>query len=176
MTYGLDLPGRRRWVGAAVRSFEDALTRSLDGVGEAGDPVVAGRRAAATALAGALWSERLGPVHDTAGAAAILGGITKQAVSERARRHRLLALRTGSGRLVYPAFQFNGNDVLPGVVDVLAVARPDPVTAWTVASWLTTPDPVLGGRTPVAALRDGDADAVLVAARDMADGLADGGA
>lgn len=174
MAHVLDLPSRSRWVRDAVRSFENALTQAVRGVGAAGDPVLAGRRAATTALAEALWADQLGPVYDTAGVAALLGGVTKQAVSDRVSRHRLLALRTGSGRLVYPAFQFNGHDVTPGLAEVLATVHPDAVSAWTVASWLTTPDPALRRRTPIEALHDGAIDDVLVAAVDVADGLGPG--
>jgi hypothetical protein len=159
------------WIRAAVRSFEDALAEVLADSAPTGDAGEAGRRAALAAVAGQVWSEHLGPLFDTDGVAALLGGVTKQAVSDRVRRRRLLALRTGSGRLVYPAFQFDGRHVLRGLADVLGQIEPDDAEAWTVASWLTTPDPALGGRTPVDALRDGDTDPVLAAAADVAGGL-----
>ncbi len=172
MAHVLDAPSQTRWVRDAVRSFEDALTETIGRVNGVGDPAVAGRRAAATALAQALWADQLGPVYDTAGVAALLGGVSKQAVSDRVNRHRLLALRTGSGRLAYPVFQFNGHDVVPGLGAVLGLLEADAVGAWTVASWLASPDAALGGRTPVEALHDGDLDDVLAAAHDVVAELA----
>jgi hypothetical protein len=171
VTEVLDFPARARWVRDAVDSFENALVDALRRVGATGDPVLAGRRAATAALSEALWADQLGPLHDTPGVAARLGGVTKQAVSDRVHRHRLLALRTGSGRLVYPAFQFNGHDLVPGMADVLLALRPDATSAWTVASWLTTPDSALHGRAPIEALRDGAVDEVVAAAEELADGL-----
>ncbi|MEZ5341111.1 MAG: hypothetical protein R2706_06585 [Acidimicrobiales bacterium] len=98
-------------------------------------------------MAGALWAEDLGPFYSSEAVAILLGNVSKQAVSDRVRRHRLLALRTGSGRLVYPAFQFERRRVIAGLADVLAIVAPDDTEAWYVASWLTTPDPALAGLT-----------------------------
>lgn len=159
------------WIRAAVRSFEEALAEVLADAAPTGDAGQAGRRAALAAVAGQVWSEHLGPLFDTDGVAALLGGVTKQAVSDRVRRRRLLALRTGSGRLVYPAFQFDGRHVVAGIAEVLGRLEPDDAEAWTVASWLNTPDPELDGRTPVEALRSGDRERVLAAADDVAGGL-----
>lgn len=101
----------------------------------------------------------------------LLGGVSKQAVNDRVRRHRLLALRTGSGRLVYPVAQFDGERVVAGLSDVLDVLVPDDTEAWMVASWLTTPDPELAGRTPLEALRAGERTEVVRAARELSSAL-----
>jgi len=156
------------WIDTATSAFETALAE-LVGQAEPGtDPQNLGRSAALGAVAGSIWTDELGPFYDSEGVRSLLGNVTKQAVSDRVRRHRLLALRTGSGRLVYPAFQFSGRAVIDGLGDVLAVVAPDDTESWYVASWLTTADPNLSNRTPIQALRDGDAEAVLHAARDVA--------
>lgn len=159
------------WVGDATSAFEAALAELVGDRSPEIDPTEAGRRAALKAVAGTMWTDAVGPFYDTDGVSALLGGISKQAVNDRVRRHRLLALRTGSGRLVYPAAQFDGERVVDGLGDVLGVLAPDDTEAWMVASWLTTPDPDLGDRTPVAALRAGDVAPVVAAARQVAAAL-----
>jgi len=162
------------WSEHAARAFAAALEELASGadVRRLGDPVVVGRRAALVAAAGQVWTDQLGPFYDSDAVRKLLGGVSRQAVSDRARRGVLLVLRTGAGRLVYPAFQFDRNGTVRGLPDVLAVFDLDDISAWTVASWLATPDPDLDGRRPVDALRDGDLGTVLSAARDVAAGLA----
>ena len=159
------------WIEDASAAFEAAL---IDLVGEQQpqlDPAEAGRRAALKAVSGAMWTDAVGPFYDTEAVMSLLGGVSKQAVNDRVRRHRLLALRTGSGRLVYPAAQFHDERVIDGLGDVLDVLVPDNTEAWMVASWLSTPDPALGDRTPIAALRAGAVDDVLRAGRELASAL-----
>lgn len=159
------------WVDDASAAFEAAL---LDLIGEQQpqlDAAEVGRRAALKAVSGAMWTDALGPFYDTEGVMSLLGGVSKQAVNDRVRRHRLLALRTGSGRLVYPAAQFHDERVVDGLGAVLDVLMPDNTEAWMVASWLTTPDPDLGGDAPVEALRRGATHDVMRAARELASAL-----
>ena len=56
--------------------------------------------------------------------------------------------------LVYPAFQFERERVLPGLAEVLQCFG-DGAEEWTVAAWLVSPSRSLGGRSPVEWLRDG---------------------
>ncbi len=118
-----------------------------------------------------MWTDAVGPFYDTESVMALLGGVSKQAVNDRVRRHRLLALRTGSGRLVYPAAQFHDEQVVDGLGAVLDLLVPDNTEAWMVASWLATPDPDLGDRAPFEALRNGAVDEVLRGARELAGAL-----
>lgn len=159
------------WVDTASTAFNDALAELIGDRPPELDAAEAGRRAALRAVAGTVWSDAVGPFYDTDGVMALLGGVTKQAVNDRVRRHRLLALKTGSGRLVYPAAQFDEHGVIDGLGKVLDVLVPDETEAWTVASWLTTRDPGLGARSPIEALRAGDVDAVVTAAHDVAAAL-----
>lgn len=159
------------WIDDASAAFESAL---IDLIGEQQpqlDAAEAGRRAALKAVSGAMWTDAVGPFYDTEAVMSLLGGVSKQAVNDRVRRHRLLALRTGSGRLVYPAAQFHDEQVVNGLGEVLDVLVPDNTEAWMVASWLSTPDPELGNRAPFEALRAGAVDDVMGAARELAGAL-----
>ena len=158
------------WVDTAGSAFTDALAELVGQAQPQLDATEVGRRAALQAVAGSIWRDEIGPFYDTDGVMDLLGGISKQAVHDRVRRHRLLALRTGNGRLVYPAAQFTGRRVVDGLGAVLDVLVPDETEAWAVAAWLTTPDPALDGLTPVAALAD-RRDDVVAAARDVAQTL-----
>lgn len=114
------------------------------------------------------WAEQIGPVYRQGDVAALLGK-SKQAVSED---RRLVRLEMRSGAIGYPAFQFDGRRVLPGIAEVVAQLAPVVETAWTVASWLTSLQPALHGARPLDRLRAGDVDAVTSAARQVAIALA----
>jgi len=156
------------WVDSATEAFEAALADLVAQAEPGTDPAHLGRTAALGAVAGSLWTDELGPFYDSDGVRLLLGNVTKQAVSDRVRRHRLLALRTGSGRLVYPAFQFERRNVINGLGDLLHIVSPDDTEGWYVASWLTTHDPALGS-SPIVALKNfGVTPALRAAARDVA--------
>lgn len=166
------LDSMKSWVDTATEAFETALADLVAQAEPGSDPSHLGRTAALGAVAGSLWTDELGPFYDSDGVRVLLGNITKQAVSDRVRRHRLLALRTGSGRLVYPAFQFQNRMVIDGFGDLLATVAPDDTEGWFVGSWLTTPDPSLDGHTPLDYLRaNGLNDALRGAGRDVAASL-----
>ena len=113
---------------------------------------------------------------------------------ERTRHPSLLSLRlsgtpflaarrnrTARDRLVYPVWQF-APGVLRHLPRVLAAAGHDPERAssgWTIATWLATPDPRVGDRTPLELLRaDGLGHVVVfgggVKERDFLDNVVDG--
>lgn len=142
------------------------------------DPEAAGRRAAMVTSAGQAWSDDAGPFTDTAGARVVLGGVSKQAVSQRLRDGRLLGLQlasdgTARDRIVYPLWQFRSG-VLRSLPAVLAAAGFDPdrpVSGWTIAAWLTTADRELDGCTPVELLEAGHRDRVVAAAAEVRESL-----
>jgi hypothetical protein len=120
----------------------------------------------------ATWVEHLGAFYDTQGVQKLLSRngapITRQAVH---KRRGLLALTTGSGQVVYPAFQFDGQHPVPGLASVLDALPDGLASRWTIASWLVSPEAELDGERPVDVLRDqGPAGqvAVLGAARRWA--------
>ena len=88
------------------------------------------------------------------------------------KRRGLLALTTGSGRVVYPRFQFRDGAPLPGLDRVLAELPESLVSRWTVASWLVSPSSEFAGARPVDLLADGAVVAVVTAARRWASDLA----
>ncbi|MHB8452780.1 MAG: hypothetical protein ACYDAQ_20350 [Mycobacteriales bacterium] len=94
------------------------------------------------------WDEQVGPFYDTSGLRIFLG-VTKQAIADRVRRRTLLAVVRREGQVLYPAFQFRGREMVPGLNEVLAVFREVRVDGWVVAAWLTTPAARLGWTTPV---------------------------
>lgn len=114
------------------------------------------------------WAEQIGPAYRQADVAALLGK-TKQAVSID---HRLLRLPMRSGAIGYPACQFDGKRLLPGVSDVVAALSAVVETPWTIASWLTSPHRALEGARPLDALRAGAVDEVVAMAEQTAAALA----
>ncbi|KGD94053.1 MULTISPECIES: helix-turn-helix domain-containing protein [Rhizobium/Agrobacterium group] len=97
-------------------------------------------------------------------------GISRQAVDKRRRTGALLAVREGSDWR-YPACQFDQGETVAGIADVVrgfSAAGP-----WIALDFLLAPDAVLGGRTPLAALRAGERDAVARLVRaEGSDGFA----
>lgn len=119
-------------------------------------------------------AEQVGPeFYDTNGVATILAGagnspLSKQAIEQRRRRRTIVALPTAEGRWIYPTWQFDDNDVLPGLGDVLTAfqtmattaaagrskTRAAPFDEWSIGTWLTTPRDDLDGDTAVGWLRE----------------------
>lgn len=113
-------------------------------------------------VADAAWAEQIGPALTQSDTARLLGK-SEQAVSKDAR---LLRIRNRDGRPVYPVVQFDGRSQRAGVAEVVTTLG-DALEPLTVASWLTTPNPDLGGARPVDALAD-RAPAALALARRLA--------
>jgi hypothetical protein len=113
------------------------------------------------------WADQLGPVYRQGDVAGLLGK-TKQAVSGD---RRLLRLEMRSGAIGYPAFQFDGRQQVPGLGAIVEVLLPAVETSWTIASWLTTPQPDLDGNRPLDLLRRGNPIDAYAAARRFANGL-----
>lgn len=109
------------------------------------------------------WNTQIGPFLSTADVARLLQ-TSRQAVAKRAS---LLVIATASGRLAYPTFQFAGRGVLAGFGRALAQFD-DFADPLSVASWFTSPHTALGRRRPVDALREGDCNDVVAAAKRQA--------
>lgn len=166
---------------ALIEGLVEAFARELreqDPSGKAlarlEDVGLAGAEAARFLLdTSAQWDEHLGGFYDTATVKRVLGApgrpVSKQAVS---KRRGLLALRTGSGRVVYPRFQFVGGRPVTGLAEVLAALPKATVSRWTLASWLVSETPELDGERPIDVLAEGQVDVVVKLARAWAASLA----
>jgi hypothetical protein len=162
-----------RALAAAAETFEQTLEELGVSERELGDPEALGRRAALLATADALWSRRIGPMLRRDQVQELLGVGSRQAVSQLAKRRRLLALASDEG-LTFPAFQFSpGGRPYDAMPAILAAFEDADVSPYTIASWLTTPQRLLGRVTPATWLRRGrDPERVVEAARRSAARLA----
>ena len=113
------------------------------------------------------WTEQLGPAYRQGDVARLLDK-SRQAVSAD---RGLLRLALRDGEIAYPVFQFDGRRQLPGIREVVRVLEPAVASAWTTASWLTSPAPQLDDRTPLALLRAGELEPVVSLARQTASTL-----
>jgi len=157
---------------AAAEAFQETLAElgvdELDP--EIGDAGALGRKAALLAVAGMVWRRHLGPLLNTKQVADLIGVGTRQAVNDRVKRHRILALPTTERDLAYPAFLFDDRGqpyrALAPVLEAFASARLSP---HTISSWFVTPQAALDGETPAAWLAEhGDPERLLRAARRSA--------
>lgn len=100
----------------------------------------------------------------TAGDVAEILHISRQAVDKRRRKGQLLALAVGRRAYAFPAWQFDARlGLLPGIDEVFrALAEHDP---WMQLSFMLNPNAALSERTPLEALRAGERETVLRAAR-----------
>lgn len=152
---------------AAAAAFEETLVElGIDeGDLDIGDARKLGRRGALLAVAGTVWRRHLGPLLNTRQVADLLGVGSRQAVNDRVRRQRILALPTHERDLAYPAFQFNEQgEPYAGIALVLEAFAGAVLSPHTVASWLVTPQGALDGSTPVEWMGEGRDPARLVTA------------
>lgn len=166
--------GRRERLIAEFERSLDLLDPGGDRLAEVVDIDRAARRAAEGVVgSSAAWAETVGPFYSTDGVRHLLGGddgpVSRQAVT---KRKGLLVLRSGNGRLAYPTFQFDGDQPVLGLAEVLAVLDERLVSRWTVASWLVTEHDELGGGRPIDLLFERRTDEVLAVARRWAAALA----
>lgn len=114
-----------------------------------------------------VWENHIGPILTHKQVLEVTGW-SKQALSQAVREHRVLRLEAEDGSAGYSVTGLNDEHParpILGVKDVLRVwADADP-TGWMTASWLSTEQPELEGRTPRHALLDGDGPAVVDVAR-----------
>ncbi len=160
----------------AARAFEKTLEEleRQDDAPDFGDPAALGRRAALLAASEAVWGRHLGPLFDMDQTRTLLNVGSRQAVSDLARRGRLLALEASGGRKLYPAFQFGPGGrpyaEVPRVLEIFAGAVESP---YTIASWFVSPQDLLEGETPTAWLRSRrEPEPLFEAARRVAARLA----
>ena len=108
--------------------------------------------------------ERAGGVFEAVQVADLLG-ITRAAVTKRARNGSLLAIPDASGRLQFPAIQFTDAGAVPGLKEVLAAFNVD--SPWTRLALLLDTDEAVGGGRIIDALRSGELQKVLDVVRSF---------
>jgi hypothetical protein len=97
----------------------------------------------------------------TSGQVAAILGITAQGVKSRAERGKLLSVPLSGGKWGFPALQFAGNDVRPGIPEIVGEAAQRDMGAWYLLSLLL--EPTLGHDTMLEALADPATRAGLLA-------------
>jgi hypothetical protein len=134
------------------------------------DAEALGRRAAMVVLAGGAWERALGELLTSAEARALLGGISREALRKRVLSGSVLALRDDADLIRYPRWQFDAANDAPFVAikrlnEIFGAAGLDP---WTLAAFVTAPQPELDDRTPVDAFGDADLEPLLLSAHRAA--------
>ncbi len=141
----------------AMRAFAETLEQLGVDAPTAGEQRDLGRRAALLAAAAYEWRQLLGDTLTSRQVKDLLGIKTRQGVHDLLTRRRLLGLPGPSGQRRYPVFQFDRRGrpyaVLPEILGHFTEAD---VSPHTIASWFTSPQPLLDGRTPAAWLKSGD--------------------
>jgi hypothetical protein len=136
----------------AVVAFAQTVGELL---GERPLSVQSARRAAMIAAAGQAWENELGPLLASAQVRELLDDVSRQRVDELLRARRLIGLRDRAGRRQFPAFQFHDGRPIEALIAAYWTLVDAPVGEWSAASWCTSPDEALGGRSPAQWARDG---------------------
>ena len=97
-------------------------------------------------------------------------GITRQAVDKRRKKGQLLGITLGRRGYLYPVWQFDKGQVLPGLEQVLKELNED--DPWTRLMFFKTGDIRLDGDTPLQRLGAGDVEQVVLAASCYGEQLA----
>lgn len=128
-------------------------------VDDGDDTTISLARTANTHRVVALLRELRARAFTTTEVCALLGGVSRQAVSLRVGNHRLLAVEI-SKRLHFPDWQFGPDGVLGGVPAVVAALRDVGKDGLAADALMRTPLPEESGRTPADLLAAGDVDRV----------------
>jgi hypothetical protein len=112
------------------------------------------------------WSDVLGPVYTGSSLAAAMG-VSRQTISERAKKRNLVSLPTADSHVLYPSFQFDADlQPIQGLSDIWRVLTDSGTDEWTCAAWLLAPLQGLNDRNTVAFLKfDGKLEIALGEAR-----------
>jgi hypothetical protein len=132
-------------VAAAVRDHDPLAMARLRGI-EA-------KRRILTDEGGMLSAEKVGETLT----------ISRQAVDKRRKAGRLIAVSLGRRGFGYPAWQFSEHGTLPHLETVLDVLKRH--DTWTKLVFFTSENAAIDGKRPLDALRSGDVEKVLAAAR-----------
>jgi hypothetical protein len=150
-----------------VEEFRRTLTEIGGQPSSADDAEVLGRRAAMIVLAGGAWERALGELLTSAEARILLGGISREALRKRVLSGSVLALRDDADLIRYPRWQFDAANSAPfeAVKKLNEIFGEAGLDAWTLAAFITAPQPELDGRAPVDAFGDADLEPLFLSAR-----------
>lgn len=108
--------------------------------------------------------KKAGGAYDLDQVRVLMNGISRQMIDRKVRDGSLLAVPGPSNRRAYPTVQFTPDGtIVPGlkaVRDALPTDNP-----WAILNFLVHPDPRLSGRKPIDALKAGEIELVVDAAR-----------
>lgn len=90
----------------------------------------------------------------------LLGGVSRQAVSQRVRNGRLLSIEI-SGRSHFPDWQFVDGRPVDGLAEVIAVLHEAGRDTWVADGLMRQALPEEGGRTPAELLAAGEVELAL---------------
>lgn len=147
--------------GISAEALEAFLETLADVMGGQTLTVADARRAALVAASSTAWENELGPLLTSAQVRTLLHGVSRQWVSELVRDHRLITLSPRSGRIAFPAFQFDEGQPLTALIEAFWTIAAE-ASPWTAASWCVAPDDALDGRSPVEVARSGEGRERLV--------------
>ena len=110
--------------------------------------------------------KKAGGAYDLDQVRILMNGISRQMIDRKVREGSLLAVPGPSNRRAYPTLQFTPDgSVIPGLKAVREALPTD--NPWAILNFLVHPDPRLNGRKPLDALKAGEIDLVVDAARRM---------
>ncbi|NGP09712.1 hypothetical protein G6038_30490 [Rhodococcus sp. 14C212] len=122
-----------------------------------------------------VWEKHIGAILTHSQTLEVTGW-SKQALSQAVGDRRVLRLTAEDGTAGYWSGGFTETDLgyrpMPGIKNVLAAWAHTDVDQWTIASWMSSTQPELGGRTPRQGLLDGDVAEVEKLARQASERLA----
>lgn len=129
------------------------IARAIPSV-EPGDPDHAEEIVRAVAFKRGLI-EAAGGAFDAESVRKLLGYKTVQAAYNAANDRRILMVDDNGARL-FPAFQFDGNAILPAIPRILAAAPQS--SGWTILDYLVNGDEGLGNARPIDLIKGSEAD------------------
>lgn len=100
----------------------------------------------------------------------MLGGVSRQAVSQRVRNKRLMSMEI-SGKSWFPDWQFAGGRPVAGLPEVLAALEAADQDAYTADAVMRSPYPEEQGHTLAELLHAGELDRVLHYVRILGGGF-----
>jgi hypothetical protein len=98
--------------------------------------------------------------YSTQEVADLLGGISRQAVSQRVAKGQLMSIQI-SGKAWFPDWQFSNGRLVRGLAEVIAAFAELGEDAWSADAIMRTALPEEGGRTPAEILAGGDVERAL---------------